>query len=265
MKDNRLSLSNVRCSYFDSSVLGNIKKTKTRIYQIFEIAYYLEDGGTFTRNGAPCKIRKDHLRICVPGREGGGNILPFQILCLKFEAEGMLADRIAKIPTYFQTKRPKVMREAFRDLLALCHEVERNELLIYSRTLSLLELIISEADAPKRSNSPTQQAVTDAKKYIEKNYQRPIRLLDVSTAVHLCPTYFHTVFTRECGMTPHDYITEYRIHIAKNLLFTTPLTLCEIAERCGFCNQQYMSSVFKARTGLSPTQCRKEYQKEYVN
>ena len=264
MKDNRLSLSNVRCNYFDSSVLGNVKRTKTRIYQIFEIAYYLEDGGSFMRNGTSCRIRRDHLRICVPGREGGGNVLPFRIVCLKFEAEGMLADRIAQIPTYFQTQMPKLMREAFHELVTLCHEIERNELLIYSKTLSLLELIISETSTAKKIGSQKNSVIERAKKYIEENCQRPIRLADVSAAVHLCPTYFHTLFTRVCGITPHDYIIECRVRVAEKLLFTTTLTLCEIAEQCGFCNQQYMASVFKAKTGLSPTQCRKTYQAEYL-
>ena len=61
--DNRLSISEVRCSYFDSAVLGGIKKTATRIYKLFEIVIYLEDGGSFTQNQKPCKIRKEKLGL----------------------------------------------------------------------------------------------------------------------------------------------------------------------------------------------------------
>lgn len=264
MADNRLSISNVRCSYFDSAVLGNVKKTATRIYKIFEIAYYLEDGGSFTRNGSPCRIRKDHLRICVPGREGGGNILPFKIICLKFEADGMLAERIASIPTYFQVRRTELIKEAMHELDILCHAITRNELLIYSKTIALLDLVIEEAKEPKELYSQKQRIIDQAKKYMKDNYQRAIKLDDIAQEVHLCPTYFHTLFTQTCGITPHDYLLEYRIRTAKEYLLTTSDTLCEIAERCGFCNQQYMATVFKAKTGQTPAQYRREYQMEYL-
>jgi AraC-like DNA-binding protein len=102
-----------------------------------------------------------------------------------------------------------------------------------------------------------------AQSYIKEHYGEQIKLADVAGEVNLSPNYFHTMFTEVCGVTPHDYLVEYRVNMAKNLLITADLTISEIAERCGFKNQQYLTSVFKAKTGLSPTHFKREHQNTY--
>ena len=62
------------------------------------------------------------------------------------------------------------------------------------------------------------------------------------------------VFT---GKTPMDYILTLRINAAKKLLGDTRCTLREIAARCGFANEFYLSTAFKARTGETPSEFRK--------
>ena len=59
--------------------------------------------------------------------------------------------------------------------------------------------------------------------------------------------------------TLHDYLIDYRLHVAKNYLRTTTLTITSIAEKTGFASYTYFIKLFREHTGLSPLQYRKSH------
>ena len=54
-------------------------------------------------------------------------------------------------------------------------------------------------------------------------------------------------------MSPNRLVTDMRIGYAKELLVTSRYSVGEIATLSGFENVYYFSSVFKKKTGFSPT------------
>ena len=76
-------------------------------------------------------------------------------------------------------------------------------------------------------------------------------------------SYFKNAFNK----TPINYITEYKISRAKELLYNQPhLTIGEISDELGFDNQHYFTRVFAKTTGESPSHYRYRtvHYKEYV-
>ncbi len=61
------------------------------------------------------------------------------------------------------------------------------------------------------------------------------------------------------GRTLHDYLLEYRIEMAKNLLVTTAGSISSVADNTGFSSYSYFISRFKKETGLSPRKYRITY------
>lgn len=59
-------------------------------------------------------------------------------------------------------------------------------------------------------------------------------------------------FRNEYGCTPYAYLLDCRIKLAKTMLLNTASPVAEIAEKCGFDNQYYFSSLFKKKIGVSP-------------
>lgn len=255
--------TNIICGYFDSSVFGGLKISPERERTLFEIEYYLEGGKTTFSNGIAYPIKKDHIRISSPG-EVGNSLLPFKTKYVKFHAEGELAKLLTEAPRYFRVYRGFEILSLMDEIAALSLSSKPNELTLYARLLSLLCIILKESRREEKGSSMKLTAVAKAKEYIKKNIGEPIRLSDIAGEVNLSPNYFHTTFTEVTGRTPHEYLVEYRVSTARELLLTTPLSLSEIAERCGFGNQQYMTSVFKARLGISPAKCRQDYMKDYL-
>lgn len=56
----------------------------------------------------------------------------------------------------------------------------------------------------------------------------------------------------------HQEILQARLKRAMDLLAASDLPLAEVAERTGFKHQEYLGAVFKARTGQTPAEFRKE-------
>ncbi|MDO4277354.1 MAG: response regulator [Lachnoclostridium edouardi] len=95
--------------------------------------------------------------------------------------------------------------------------------------------------------------VLKARKYIEENYRNPgLRLDEVAEYVHINPSYFSTIFSRELKISFGDYLTKVRMEEAVRLLTNTPLKIYEIAERAGYQNVPWFTVAFKRYTGKKP-------------
>ena len=63
-------------------------------------------------------------------------------------------------------------------------------------------------------------------------------------------------FAELLGCTPHERIVQVQLQRVRQLLSETDLSLVEVAERAGFKHVEYMSVVFKRRTGVAPREYR---------
>ncbi|EOS77641.1 hypothetical protein C819_00751 [Lachnospiraceae bacterium 10-1] len=95
--------------------------------------------------------------------------------------------------------------------------------------------------------------------YVEENYAKQIHLEDVASYVNLNPVYFSNVFKRETGENFTDYLTNYRMKIARELLCATNDSMNEIAEKTGYQDARYFSKLFKKSVGIKPSEYRKIY------
>lgn len=69
--------------------------------------------------------------------------------------------------------------------------------------------------------------------------------------------YIRTLFKKELGMTPTQYLQWVRVESAKQLIagrISSPLSFGEIANACGWLDTHYFNRIFKKQTGMSPSQ-----------
>ncbi|WP_042201114.1 response regulator transcription factor [Paenibacillus camerounensis] len=109
-------------------------------------------------------------------------------------------------------------------------------------------------------NRQQDNAVLQAKQYIEIHYQGDCSLQTVAAHVHVTPNYLSNLFKRETGTGLTNYVAQLRIEEAKQLLQRSRLRMTEIAERVGFDNSSYFTVVFKQMTGESPREFRKRFE-----
>jgi two-component system response regulator YesN len=83
-----------------------------------------------------------------------------------------------------------------------------------------------------------------------------LSLRNVCDEVYLSVSQFSALFKEATGQTFVEYLTKHRIEAAKELLRTTNLRTYEIAERVGYADPRYFTSVLKKHTGMTSSQLR---------
>ena len=80
---------------------------------------------------------------------------------------------------------------------------------------------------------------------------------DLLSSAHMSKSYFLRLFRRYMGTTPYNYLVNFRITQAKELLVLTDHSISEIAQEAGFGDASNFSTRFAKATGQSPMQYRK--------
>lgn len=123
------------------------------------------------------------------------------------------------------------------------------------------ELSAPEAeDAPhaESENSQTALVMAHVRRYLEDNYMFDISLDSVGEILHISPAYLSAQFKKYQKMNFLDCLTELRINAAKELLNDPFRSSAEVASMVGYEDASYFARAFKKRTGVTPTQYRKQ-------
>jgi AraC family transcriptional regulator len=98
--------------------------------------------------------------------------------------------------------------------------------------------------------------------YIEDTLGQPIKLRDLAAFAGLSIRHFERAFLQSTGSSPHAYVMEKRLGMARGLLIDQPeLPIEQITVRLGFSSSSHFSSAFRQRTGFTPTVFRKTWSK----
>lgn len=103
--------------------------------------------------------------------------------------------------------------------------------------------------------------------FVRNNYFRAIRVTDIAKYVCVDRTYLYELFRRHLYVSPQDYLTNYRLTRAAELLANTEYTLEAVALSCGYQSAYSFGKAFKAKRGITPAKYRernREEKKEYL-
>lgn len=95
--------------------------------------------------------------------------------------------------------------------------------------------------------------IQTAREYIESNYYEPLMLNDCASAACLSPFRFLRLFRQTLQVTPHQYLIRKRIERARRLLEESDQDVAAICLEVGFSSATSFSTLFRERTGSTPT------------
>ena len=98
--------------------------------------------------------------------------------------------------------------------------------------------------------------------HIDSHLAERIKVSDFRELTGLSGSHFSRTFRTSCGDSPHNFIIRRRIESAQKLMLETSEPLCEIALRCGLCDQAHLSRLFRQAVGMSPNAWRRQQQVE---
>ncbi len=124
--------------------------------------------------------------------------------------------------------------------------------LTQNNRLRLIGLLYRILDRITSSESGT---LTPALDYIEAHYDDPT-LTNAQLAQQCCfsEVYFRRLFLEQFGVTPKQYVIEFRINRARQLLEGGDMKINAVSRMCGFSNSYHFSRAFKQHVGVTPTE-----------
>lgn len=91
---------------------------------------------------------------------------------------------------------------------------------------------------------------------IARDYDQPLSLPELASAVHWTPGHLSRVFHRLTGQPPRRFIESVRLRHARQRLASNDASVADVARSVGFDDANYFSRVFQRQLGLSPSQYR---------
>lgn len=179
-------------------------------------------------------------------------------------------------------RNPTLLQNQVKDLyykLLLALDDARKQLKVTSPSVSgqssivdMLEHCFTFQEIHQILKEKTEQFFADAqnltednptifmiKEYISKNYgNETLSVKDISTHVFLSTSYVCTFFKNETGQTLNQYLTEYRMERAKQLLADPRYKITDISSKVGYSDGNYFGKSFKKYSGLSPSEYREK-------
>ena len=107
-------------------------------------------------------------------------------------------------------------------------------------------------------DSPAAMVMAQVRRYLEDNYMFDLSLDSVGEILHISPAYLSAQFKKYQKMNFLDCLTELRINAAKKLLADPLRSTAEVASMVGYDDSSYFARAFKKRTGMTPTQYRRQ-------
>ncbi len=128
-------------------------------------------------------------------------------------------------------------------------------------TAILIQLIGNIGRLHNQSKKEVKQdhlVVKKSLRTIHQSVQEPVAVSELAAVNHMSTSRFSAVFRETVGLSPQQYMINFRLSKACELLKYSQLSIRQIAGLCGFSDQLYFSRVFKKYMHKSPVQWRKE-------
>ena len=135
------------------------------------------------------------------------------------------------------------------ELLAILYELSMDE---DSR-------ILCSSAFNKQDDSSESRRIQKVITFLNSNYQKEIRLLDVANYVNMSEVSFSRFMKKRTGKNYIEYLNDLRLGIASRHLVDSSKTVSEISYECGFNNLSNFNRIFKKRKGFTPKEFRENY------
>ncbi|MEU4641160.1 helix-turn-helix domain-containing protein [Micromonospora sp. NPDC023814] len=106
-----------------------------------------------------------------------------------------------------------------------------------------------EAPIPRTPEAATLEPVLE---WLMGHLDRPVTVDELAARAGMAPRTFARRFRAETGTTPHDWLTNQRVLLARRLLEETRLSVEAVADRAGFGDAAALRHHFTRRVGATP-------------
>lgn len=244
------------------------KYTEIHFHDNYEL-YYLLDGETkYFIGDEIMEIKKGDIVFIPKGiihKTDSEECVSLERMLVSFD-DSLLDDDM--LPIIDKLSESKLIRVEKNDLIKVqdvLHKIEKEykrerpfkEIMLKTYLRQLLVMIVRFKTDKTQESVAGDKIIYDISEYISSNFSNDISLYSLSRQFAFSEGHLSRKFKSVLGMGINEYINYIRILNAEKLLKETKLSVTEIAERCGFHDSNYFSTVFKKTMDITPHKYRK--------
>lgn len=109
-----------------------------------------------------------------------------------------------------------------------------------------------------QSSKMSDYYIQEAIHYMEQNFQNDISIEEIAAVCGINRSYLGKIFRNSIGRSPQEFLMNYRMVKATELLKLTTLSIADIGTAVGYGNPLHFSRAFKNVYGVSPREWRNE-------
>jgi AraC-like DNA-binding protein len=239
----------------------------------YHLHFVLNGKGTFIIHDTLYNLKKGNIFLIpknVPIQYNADMEDPWEYVWVTFDGEkakdylndaGLSADNaviesVIPISTYL----PLVQKMLDTHILTRANEIKRVGYL-FDLLSTLIEAQNSAKGKAKSYDYSSETYVEHALQYISLNYGH-IKVCDIAKYIGINRSYLTSIFKKVLNVSPQEYLVNYRLRIAAELIKTTNQSIQEISNQVGYDNPFNFSKMFKNVYGMSPKAYRNQYSKQ---
>ncbi|HJB83100.1 MAG TPA: AraC family transcriptional regulator [Candidatus Mediterraneibacter intestinavium] len=238
------------------------------------IIHYITEGrGSYTVDGVRYELEAGQGFLIQPGVQTfyqADESAPWSYLWVGFDGaraeEYLKGMGLGENRLIYRSSHGERLRRTVMDMLRHNTYTASDQFLLEGLLYAFFGVLAEDMDIVSSSEANAGSLyVRKAVEFIQNNYCNPIHITDVADYVCINRSYLYTLFQKELGMPPQEYLTNYRLTQAAELLAITDISIESVALSCGYSDPLVFSKAFKAKNGITPSQYRrkeKEEQKE---
>lgn len=193
------------------------------------------------------------------------NQLPWEYVWIEFDGlrvkEALDITELSVDTPVYHSHSKQLRQQMMNEMLYIVQHAKESPFHLIGHLYLFFDYLTQSAKSTKpiQSSKMSDYYIKEAINYIEQNFQNDITIEDIAAVCGINRSYFGKIFRNSIGRTPQEFLMNYRMIKATELLKLTSLSIADIGSAVGYENQLHFSRAFKTIYGISPREWRNQH------
>ncbi|MCI5934161.1 MAG: AraC family transcriptional regulator [Lachnospiraceae bacterium] len=191
--------------------------------------------------------------------------LPWEYVWLEFDGlrvkEALELTELSVNTPVYHAHSKDLREQLMNEMMYIVHHAKESPFHLIGHLYLFLDYLTQSAKSTKlvQSTKMSDYYIKEAINYIEQNFQNDISIEDIAAVCGINRSYFGKIFRNSIGRSPQEFLMNYRMVKATELLKLTSLSIAAIGSAVGYENPLHFSRAFKTIYGVSPREWRNQH------